>query len=44
MSKARRTALDSADKIDEWSGSRFTRTLLNVTAAADTALPFLINP
>jgi hypothetical protein len=40
MSRARRTALDSAEKIDEWSGNRFTRTFPNVTAAADTALPF----
>jgi hypothetical protein len=40
ISRARRTALDSAEKIDEWSGNRFTRTLPNVTAAADTALPF----
>jgi hypothetical protein len=26
ISIARRTALDSADKIDEWSDNRFTRT------------------
>jgi hypothetical protein len=40
ISRARRTALDSAEKIDEWFGNRFTKTLPNVTAAADTALPF----
>jgi hypothetical protein len=40
MFRARRTALDSAGKDKGWSGNRFTRTLPNITAAADTALPF----
>ncbi len=44
MSRARRTALDSAEKIDEWSGNRFTRTFPTITAAADTALLFFDPP
>lgn len=39
--RARITARASAEKIDAWSGSLFTRTDPLVTAAADTLLPFL---
>jgi hypothetical protein len=44
MSCARRTALDIAEKIEEWSDNCFTKTLPNITAAVDTALTLLIRP
>jgi hypothetical protein len=36
--RAKRTAIASAEKIDEWSGIHSTRATLTVTAEADTAL------
>lgn len=38
MFRVNRTALASAEKNEEWSGSLFTRTFPFVTAAADTSL------
>jgi hypothetical protein len=40
MLSARRTAHDSAENIEAWSGSVLTRTVPLVTAAEDTAIPF----